>query len=254
MEKKLTVFARSQRLAYNDGFRVWESSVDKAHYKPEECAIIICDMWDRHWCTNATLRAGAIGRRMDLVLRDARNAGLLIVHAPSDGNKFYEEDLARKRFLALEPLTEADRVAQVEDYPQPVDSSDGGSDSEQDDFPPNTRVWKRQMDCIWIDQERDLIACDDGLRTFAHFKKRGIKQVFTMGVHTNMCVLGRSFGIKNQLRYGFKPHLVRDLTDCMYNPAKPPYVQHDEGLRLVIEYIEKFYCPSIESSDLRKAL
>ena len=44
--------------------------------------------------------------------------------------------------------------------------------------------------------------------------------------------------------------LVRDLTDAMYNPAMPPYVSHNEGTRLVIEYIEKFWCPSISSNDL----
>jgi hypothetical protein len=65
-----------------------------------------------------------------------------------------------------------------------------------------------------------------------------------------MCVLGRSFAIKAALRRGFEPALVRDLTDCMYNPERAPYVSHDEGTRLVVEYIEKFYCPTIESTEL----
>ncbi|MBE0697009.1 MAG: hypothetical protein IH586_08800 [Anaerolineaceae bacterium] len=42
--------------------------------------------------------------------------------------------------------------------------------------------------------------------------------------------------------------LVRDLTDAMYNPAQAPYVSHDEGTRLVIEYIEKFWCPTVLST------
>jgi hypothetical protein len=29
-----------------------------------------------------------------------------------------------------------------------------------------------------------------------------------------------------------------------------PYVSHDEGTRLVIEFIEKFWCPTIESHQL----
>lgn len=44
--------------------------------------------------------------------------------------------------------------------------------------------------------------------------------------------------------------LVRDLTDAMYNPKDSPYVSHDEGTQLVIGYIEKFWCPTIMSSDL----
>ena len=71
-----------------------------------------------------------------------------------------------------------------------------------------------------------------------------------MGVHTNMSVLGRSFGIRQMVRWGLSVALVRDLTDTMYNPAMPPYVSHDEGTRLVVEYIEKFWCPTILSSDL----
>ena len=52
------------------------------------------------------------------------------------------------------------------------------------------------------------------------------------------------------MRRGIPVALVRDLTDTMYNPARPPYVSHDEGTRLVVEYIEKFWCPTIMSSDL----
>ena len=44
--------------------------------------------------------------------------------------------------------------------------------------------------------------------------------------------------------------LVRDLTDAMYNPAMRPYVSHRDGTRLVVEYIEKFWCPTVLSRDL----
>jgi hypothetical protein len=44
--------------------------------------------------------------------------------------------------------------------------------------------------------------------------------------------------------------LIRDLTDTMYNPAMRPYVDHEEGTRLVVDFIEKFWCPSVEGSDL----
>ena len=44
--------------------------------------------------------------------------------------------------------------------------------------------------------------------------------------------------------------LIRDLTDSMYNPARPPYVDHDEGTRLVVGYVEKFWGASIDSADL----
>jgi len=67
-----------------------------------------------------------------------------------------------------------------------------------------------------------------------------------------MCILNRPFGVKALVRRGVPVALVRDLTDTMYNPARPPYVSHDEGTRLVIEYIEKFWCPTIMSRDLMR--
>jgi hypothetical protein len=65
-----------------------------------------------------------------------------------------------------------------------------------------------------------------------------------------MCILRRSFAIKALVRRGVPVALVRDLTDAMYNPARAPYVSHAEGTRLVVEYVEKFWCPTVESGDL----
>ncbi len=81
-------------------------------------------------------------------------------------------------------------------------------------------------------------------------QQQGITQVLILGVHTNMCVLRRSFAIKQMVRWGVDIALVRDLTDTMYNPAMRPYVAHDEGTALVIGYIERFWCPTTTSADL----
>ena len=72
-------------------------------------------------------------------------------------------------------------------------------------------------------------------------------------MHTNMCILNRTFSIKQMVRWGVDIALVRDLTDAMYNPARPPYVSHEEGTRLVVEYIEKFWCPTVTSDEVLAA-
>jgi hypothetical protein len=74
--------------------------------------------------------------------------------------------------------------------------------------------------------------------------------VLIMGVHTGMCILNRTFSIKQMVRWGMPIALIRDLTDALYNPSKPPYVSHEEGTRLVVEYIEKFWCPTVSSEEL----
>ncbi len=130
--------------------------------------------------------------------------------------------------------------------PLPIDDSDGGSDTGELEI---HYPWTCQHAAIEIDDERDLIS-DNGLEVYAALGHYGIEQVIIMGVHTNMCVLNRSFAIKQLVRWRVPVVLARDLTDAMYNPAMPPYVSHDEGTQLVIGYIERFWCPTIASADL----
>ena len=44
-------------------------------------------------------------------------------------------------------------------------------------------------------------------------RQRGITNVIVMGVHINMCVLGRPFGLRQMAKNGKNVVLVRDLTD-----------------------------------------
>lgn len=71
-----------------------------------------------------------------------------------------------------------------------------------------------------------------------------------MGVHANLCLLKRSFGIIGLTSLGMKVVLMRDLTDVMYNPQKWPYVNHFVAKDLVTWYIEKNWCPTISSEQI----
>ena len=75
-----------------------------------------------------------------------------------------------------------------------------------------------------------------------------------MGVHTNICILNRGFGIRQMTRLGFQVVLVRNLTDTMYDPRTRPYVSHARGTDLVIEHIESKWCPTIVSDDLTRVI
>jgi len=160
--------------------------------------------------------------------------------------KFYQDTPARKRMIEA-PRAEMPPEAKHDDPPQPADASDGGSDTGEK---PWHRAWTRQHPAIEIDQAKDGIS-DNGQEVWSFLRQKRIKNVIVMGVHTNMCVLGRPFAIKPMVRRGMNAMLVRDLTDAMYNPARPPYVSHEEGTRLIIEYIEKFWCPTISSEALK---
>ena len=75
-----------------------------------------------------------------------------------------------------------------------------------------------------------------------------------MGVHTNICILNRAFGVREMKRLGFNVAVVRDLTDAMYDPHKRPFVSHARGTELVVEHIEANWCPSIMSDDLTQVI
>jgi type 1 glutamine amidotransferase len=71
-----------------------------------------------------------------------------------------------------------------------------------------------------------------------------------MGVHANMCVLGRPFSIRQLVYQGQNVVLMRDMTDTMYNSRMSPQVTHVHGTQLVVEHIEKYWCPTVTSTDL----
>jgi nicotinamidase-related amidase len=205
-------------------------------------------MWDRHWSRGATERVAELAPRINELAVELRERGVLVVHAPSETMDFYRDHQARKRILGFsaDPL---EKIRQIELPPLPIDDSDGGSDTGEK---PWYKAWSRQNSAIQIDGERDVIS-DNGGQITRYLKSRNINRVLFTGVHTNMCVLkSRSFSLKALAEMGVEVYLVRDLTDAMYNPARPPYVDHDVGTQLVIEYIEKFLCPTVSSRELSR--
>ena len=128
----------------------------------------------------------------------------------------------------------------------PIDDSDMGCDCA---IKCKVReAWTRQIAAIEIG-DADAIT-DNAQETWNLLAQRGIDNVVLCGVHLNMCVLGRPFGIRQLVYLGKRVALMRDMTDTMYNPERPPGVSHFDGTDLVIEHVEKYWCPSFTSSDI----
>jgi nicotinamidase-related amidase len=243
---------RRQRLGEQAGFRIWLPDEQRVEWQPGQTALIVCDVWLRHECRGAEVRLARMLPRMDELIGSLRAAGVLIVHAPSGTIPVYDGQPARDRVLAV-PAVEPPPDLEHDDPPLPVDSGDACDTVPDHDYPKHEKGMPyphtRQNDAISIDQGRDVISAS-GIEIYRYFRHRGIEHVLEMGVHTNMCILNRTFSIKQMVRWGIDIALVRDLTDAMYNPARPPYVSHEEGTRLVVEYIEKFWCPTVTSDQI----
>ncbi len=248
----MRVTVREGELALDKrGYRHWIVLMRPVELRPERTALLLCDVWDRHWCRGAQERLKRLVPRIDRTARAARDRGMLVVHAPSSTMPFYADHPARLRVLQAPPAA-APAERTHPDPPLPIDGS-VSSDTDGDPAVEGTRRWRRQHAGVWIDGDRDAIG-DDGLDLLALYRQRGIDTVLIAGVHTNMCVLNRSFAIKQLVRWGIPVYLIRDLTDCMYNPARVPYVSHEGATELVVRYIEQFWCPSVTSGDLCSGL
>jgi nicotinamidase-related amidase len=229
------------------GSGAWKEITVEEEVDPKASALILCDMWDNHWCKGAVTRVNQMVGRFNPVLREARKAGIQVIHAPSETMDFYRDAPQRKAAIEL-PKTAAPEPLSIADPALPVDSSAGGCDTPDKFF----KAWTRQHPAIEI-APQDFIS-DKGNEVYSLLKLRGTRHLFVAGVHTNMCILNRTFAIKQMTRWGVRCILLRDLTDAMYDPQAAPHVSHEQGTALVIEHIEKYWCPTVLSTQFTSAL
>jgi len=223
-------------------------------WRPAETAIIICDMWDNHYCQNAARRVKAMAPRMNQVIKAARDIGVTIIHSPSGTMDVYAGTPQRERLLKAAkvtppvPILKSCPLDPAKEHALPVDDITESCDDQT--VGPAVRRFNRQNELLEIAAEDGI--SDSGEEIYSYFRQQKIENVVLMGVHTNMCVLGRSFGIRQQVRLGVKVVLARDLTDAMYDPRQRPWVSHARGTEMIIEHIERYWCPSVRSEDLTR--
>jgi nicotinamidase-related amidase len=224
-------------------------------WQASETAVIICDMWDNHYCQSAAQRVGVMAPRMNEIVTAARNHGVMIIHAPSGCMEEYANTPQRQRMQQAAHVDAPFELTWCNLMPDREPEIPIKVDVCPCDDPvvgPAVKVFTKQhpgIDIIGYDG-----VTDSGQEVLNFCRTEGIKNVVLMGVHTNMCVLGRSFGIRQQVKLGMNVVLARDLTDCMYDPREPPYVSHARGTEIVIEHIERYWCPSIEGADLTRII
>lgn len=230
-----------------------EVVADPIDWDPARAAVIICDMWDEHHCVSAAERVVEMAPRMNEVVSGLRAQGCLVIHAPSGCMGFY--DRTPQRLLATSApsvpppsiIDWNDRDSEREEA-LPVAMSDPGPCSCQSEEPccePGPPYpWTRQISRIEID-DRDAVS-DDGHEVYNLLRQAGIRDVLVMGVHANLCVLGRPFGIRQLSYLGMRPLLCRDLTDSFHRDERG----HFRGTEVVVAHIERYWCPSVTSDQL----
>ena len=221
-------------------------------WAPAETAIIVCDMWNLHPCLNATRRGAELCPTMDRLLGALRSQGATVIHAPSGCMSKYEGTPARQRAQsapavpnpppgidewqynsAREPFGKGSGPRDQQGPNAESEGCSGGYPVDQrgntgsvgDDTPAEHAAWcttlkdaglypdpiTHQTAALTIDHEVDFIS-DVGSEVWNVLESRGIANVLLCGVHTNMCVLGRPFGLRQLVSLGKNVALLRDMT------------------------------------------
>jgi HEAT repeat protein/nicotinamidase-related amidase len=246
-EVSLSLSLRSQAPAPQGGAH-FVTKYEAVEWDATATAIVVVDMWEAHHCVSAGKRVAEMAPVMNGVLADARKRGIRIIHAPSDCMDFYDDTPQRKRAQEA-PLVQASTPFNWNFYnpehegPLPGTLGDAGCACDTPEpCGPSFIAWKRQIASIDVGPE-DAVS-ESGQQIFNMLEQEDIDNVIIMGVHTNVCVLGRSFGIRQMAYLGKNVVLCRDLTDPYHRaPGK-----HFQGLDDIVRHIETYWCPTIVST------
>jgi nicotinamidase-related amidase len=227
--------------------------VIRQDWDTERIAVVICDMWNTSQCISAARRAAELAPRINDVASRLRQEGALVVHAPAGCMEYYEGTAARARARRA-PSVQSPVPVDWHDWdafreaPLPTALADDTScscepgESCTTGEPPYP--WTHQIDSIEI-STLDAVT-DSGEELLALLTERRIDNVVVMGVHTNRCVLGRPYGIRQLVYWGKRPVLCRDLTDSYHRDPRG----HARGNEEMIAHVEQYWCPTLSSEQL----
>ena len=213
----------------------------------DETMLIIIDMWNKHWALNGAEAAKEMMPRFNEVVKHARSLGVQIVHSPTEPAMGPNYSHPAHKHLSTFPHVPLPPALPHEDYPMPLNVDDMGANGPVLDVGTAANGYA-QIEGLEIVFEPD--GPQDGIGeplqpVWNLMQARGIRHVIVTGCAANMCVMSKPLGIRNLVRHGLDVVLARDMTRPMYNPASPPYVNTPEATKMMTDYYEKFWCPTI---------
>jgi nicotinamidase-related amidase len=209
---------------------------------PRRVAIIAVDMWNWHWCKTSTERVSALVPRMNRCLEQARSLGMTVFLCPTDVADNYVGTPMVERVLAVEPLA-------IPEGPELVcpPAPDGGGCTCGPERCQGNFGWDGMHPDLRIGPD-DLMP-NDPERLYAICTQRGITHLIFFGVHTQVCLLGKSVGLRAMTRAGFKCALARDLTDA-HGRYEPGVETPDDFTAKVVAHFEKHLAATVDFADM----
>lgn len=236
---KLKVRLQTTQNVYSSGDTKLE--FDKT-YNTNEVGILLIGLWDTHPCLVAQDKLHQLCPRVNDFITSYRMSGCKIIIGSSSLIK-------REKYQKYCAITSQIPYAKFQDFgmhfpPLPIDDSDGGVEV------PNPGFDRQAVDLhpsIKL-QDGDYM-CANPKEIVNYMHHYSLRHLIVVGVHLNMCVLDRPYGIRNLSRYGVELSLMRDLTDPMFN-CKKHCTDRATVTKKLLDYIEKYICPTTSSHDL----
>lgn len=209
---------------------------------PKRVGVVVVDPWNFHWCKTATMRVGALIPRINRSLEGARALGMTVMLCPSDVVDNYVGWPQRELVLAM-PLRAAPALHPI-DCPAPPDG--GGCACGHD---------RCVVNYGWDGMHSDLkIGADDLIpdtldEVWTISQDRQLTHLIYVGVHTQVCLLGKPMGLRNLKSAGMECILARDLTDAHPGYAPESGFTPDGHTAEVVAHFERHLAPTIAMAD-----
>ena len=212
-----------------------------------QVGVVIVDMWNFHWCKTSTARVAALVPRMIPTVEAAHRLGMTLFWCPSDVADNYVGTIQHEAAMAVRqhPLPP---LKSISCPPAP----DGGGCT----CGPVHCAWNYGWDAMapGLVMHEDDFMPNDCETLYSLCVERGVTHLIYVGVHTQVCLLGKSIGLRNMSGLGLNCILARDLTDAhgLYDPVKG--ITPDDFTSNVVAHFERHLAPTINFFDeLQKA-
>jgi nicotinamidase-related amidase len=210
-----------------------------------QTALILVDVWQRHYIKDTQARAEIIINSKILpLLASIRNAGIHIIHAPSP-----EIAVTHPNWVRIQTMEE---VFPTPDEWPPAEfrSSTGSYKPFAMPYEPGEEVRNKMAPLTFHPrvvplEGEPVVATGEELHQYC--KKNKIVFLLYAGFNTNACIINRNYGTIRMRDRGYRIILIRDCTTGMESKETQPTLAQTKG---TILNLEMFDCFTVVSDDL----
>uniref|UniRef100_A0A7S3DAC2 Isochorismatase-like domain-containing protein n=1 Tax=Palpitomonas bilix TaxID=652834 RepID=A0A7S3DAC2_9EUKA len=206
-------------------------------------ALIVIDLWDKHWCTEGKRTMESLVCRMKDFLPQMRECGVPIVFSPGPElmNRYagHSARLLAKKAPDVPGLKESNKDKRTDWPAMPTKSWYTDRDGGCSKLDPRQEVWTRIHPSIEI-KDGDFIAVESK-ELQRILKWTGKKGFIYSGVHTNICIaVSRTYSLLRLADVGVETAIMLDMTDSLISKRTDSHIRDRKHLAdLYGEYFHK---------------